>query len=262
MAVSPFAGKPPQPSDLVDVAKLVTAYYTEMPDPAAARAARRVRHLRASRLVVRRELQRGAHPRDHAGDLSTTGQQKGIDGPLFLGIDTHALSEPALAQRARGARGQRRRRHASTRRDGYTPTPVISHAILTYNRGRARRTSPTASSSRRRTIRPRTAASSTTRRTAAPPTPTSRGGSRTAPTRCSRTGLRGVQRIPYERARARATTHRHDYVDRYVDDLGNVVDMEAIRGARLKLGVDPLGGASVGVLGADRRALRARPRRW
>ena len=192
--VSPRAGKPVDPSDLVNLPRLVTAYFTTQAGSGESGAARRVRHLRPSRLRLRQQLQRGPHPRHHPGDLPVP-QGAGIDGPLFIGIDTHALSEPALASALEvlAANGvetmidQRRRLHADAGR-------LARHPDL---QPRPRRAGwPTASSSPPRTTRRRMAASSTTRRMAGRPTPTSPAGSRAPPTSCSASGLTGVQRMP------------------------------------------------------------------
>ena len=148
-----------------------------------------------------------------------------------------------LPDRARGARRERGRRPRRRRRRVHADAGRVARDPRPQPRP-ARPAWPTASSSRRRTTRPRTAASSTTRRTAARPTPTSPAGSRTRRTGCSRTGLTDVRRVPFERARG-APTVAHDFLDAYVDDLGSVIDMDAIRGSGLRLGVDPLGGASV-----------------
>ena len=153
-------------------------------------------------------------------------QAQGIDGPLFVARDTHALSEPAFhtALAVFSAHGLDVRVDAD---GGYTPTPALSHAILTHPGVRRR------SCSRRRTTRPRTAATSTTRRRAARRAPTSPRASRTRPTSCSARTSR-----PRD-----AQTTPHDYVSAYVDDLPNVIDLEAIRDAGVHIGADPLGGA-------------------
>ena len=129
---------PPIPRCWSNVPRLVTAYFAGKPDPTVAVAARRVRHLGASRLGVRQRLQRGAYPGDQPGDLRASARSSGIDGPLFVGIDTHALSEPALAS-ALEVFAANDVEVMIDAHDGYTPTPVISHAILTYNKGRTKR---------------------------------------------------------------------------------------------------------------------------
>jgi phosphoglucomutase len=239
---SPLAGKPADPSLLVNVPRLVTAYYTGRPDPAVPE----------QRISFGTSGHRGSSfdlAFNEAHILATTEAicrhraREGIDGPLFIGIDTHALSEPAFASALEvlAAHGVE---VMIDRVGGYTPTPVISHAILTHNRGR------TAGRADGIVITP----------SHNPPTD---GGFKYNPPEAGPadthvTGwiqeqanalladdLRGVQRIPYERARKAATTHPHDYLEAYVGDLGTVVDLDVVRGATIRLGVDPLGGASV-----------------
>ena len=185
-----------------------------------------------------------AHARDQPGHLPRIAAGRGIDGPLFLGIDTHALSEPACATALEvlAANGVD---VMLAEHDEYTPTPVVSHAILGYNRGRNDRARRRHRDHAVAQSAATTAASSTTRRTADRPTPTSRAWIEAQANELLERGLDGVKRMPYEKALRAATTHRHDYLDAYVRDLGNVVDMDAIRGAGLRLGVDPLGGAGV-----------------
>ncbi|HKA30100.1 MAG TPA: phosphoglucomutase, partial [Candidatus Binatia bacterium] len=242
MPVSPLAGKPADPSRLVNVPRLVTAYYTGRPDPAVP----------AQRVSFGTSGHRGSSFDDafnEAHILATTEAicrhraREGVDGPLFVGIDTHALSEPAFASALEvlAAHGVDVMIDAH---NGYTPTPVVSHAILTYNRGR---TSGLADGI---VITPSH-------------NPPPDGGFKYDPPHAGPadtrvTGwiqeqanglladeLRGVRRVPYERARKASTTHPHDYLDAYVGDLAAVVDLDVVRGATISLGVDPLGGASV-----------------
>ena len=169
---------------------------------------------------------------------------KGIDGPLFMGKDTHALSGPAqrTALEVLAANGVET---VIQRDDGFTPTPVdlARHPRLTT--AAARTISATASSSRRRTIRRRMAASSTIRPTAARPTPTSPSGVQDRANELLRGGNSDVKRVPYESALKAATTHEQISSCPTSKISANVIDMEAIRAAGLKLGVDPLGGASL-----------------
>ena len=132
----PMQENPPTPAILIDVPKLVDAYYSGQPDPSVPATARGIWNLRASRLLARQLLQRGAHPRDYPGDLSLPKQQS-IDGPLYIGFDTHALSEPAFKSALEVLAGNGVDVMVDAG-NGYTPTPVISHAILSYNRGRKR----------------------------------------------------------------------------------------------------------------------------
>jgi phosphoglucomutase len=243
MTVSPLAGQLAPASMLVNVPRLVTAYYAEHPDPAVA----------AERVAFGTSGHRGsafersfneAHILAITQAICSYRQTSGIDGPLFMGMDTHALSEPAFVSAlevlaANGVEVMIDRAH------GYTPTPVVSHAILRYNRGR----------------RSGLADGIVVTPSHNPPedggfkyNPPS-GGPADAKTtawieQSANTlladNLRGVRRLPSERARRAATTHLHDYVGPYVDDLATVIDMEAIRGAGVRIGVDPLGGAGVG----------------
>ena len=242
MNISSLAGKPAPPSLLVNVPRLVTAYYTEVPDPSVA----------AQRVAFGTSGHRGSsfdiafnewHILAISQAICLYRKQHQIDGPLFLGMDTHALSVPALASAvevlaANGADVM------LAEGDEYTPTPAISHAILTYNRGRK------AGLADGIVITP----------SHNPPhdggfkyNPTNGGPAEGAVTDWIQAKaneflerkLQGVKRIPYEKALRASTTHRHDYLNSYVDDLSNVVDMDAIRGAKLHMGVDPLGGAGV-----------------
>jgi phosphoglucomutase len=238
----PRAGRPADPSMLVNVPRLMTAYYTRLPDPSvpAERVAFGTSGHRGSALA-------GAFNEAH---ILAIGQavcdyrrERGIGGPLFLGIDTHALSEAAFASalEVMAANGVD---VMIDDRDGYTPTPVISHAILTWNHGRQRGLADGV------VVTP----------SHNPPedggfkyNPPHGGPADAAVTAWIQdranallaAGLAGVRRVPYERARRATTTHRHDYVGAYVGDLARVIDMEVLRAARLALGVDPLGGAGV-----------------
>ena len=168
----------------------------------------------------------------------------GIDGPLFVGIDTHALAEPALASALEvfAANGVEVMIDAH---DGYTPTPVISHAILTSNKGRERGLADgiviTPSHNP-----PEDGGFKYNPPNGGPADTDITAGIERAANRYLEDDLKGVRRIPYERARKAACVHRHDYVTPYVADLANVVDMEAIRSSGVKIGIDPLGGAAVG----------------
>ena len=236
----PLAGEPVPPEMLPNVAKLVTACYAETPDPenAAERVAFGTSGHRGSALL--RSFNE-AHVLATAQAICDYRAAHGPDGPLFLGIDTHALSEPARVTTLEVLAGN----GIETLIDsagGYTPTPVVSHAILTHNRARRRALADgivlTPSHN--------------------PPedggfkyNPPNGGPADTDVTswveeRANRVlaeGLDSVKRIPYPRALAAPTTHRHDYASAYVLDLASVLDMEKLRGIRI--GVDPLGGAGV-----------------
>ena len=246
MTQSPLAGKPAPASMLVNIPQLVTAYYTEKPDPTVPeqQVAFGTSGHRGS--AFKRAFNE-AHILAISQAICEYRKQHDINGPLFLGMDTHALSVPAFASALEvlAANGV----DVMLDRDGgYTPTPVISHAVLTYNRGR---TSGLADGI---VITP----------SHNPPedggfkyNPPHGGPADTAVTAWIQEranalladDLRGVARIPYERARRAATTHAHDYVGSYVGDLAAVIDMDAIRAAQLKIGVDPLGGAGVAYWG-------------
>ncbi|GII56803.1 phosphoglucomutase, alpha-D-glucose phosphate-specific [Planotetraspora thailandica] len=236
------AGQPAQPSDLVDVARLVTAYYAFHPDPeqAGQRVAFGTSGHRGSALNV-------AFNEDH---ILATSQaicefraSRGVDGPLFLGADTHALSEPARvsALEVFAANGVT---VLIDSRDGYTPTPAVSHAILTYNRGR------TAGLADGVVVTPSHNPPSDGGFKYNPPNggPADTDATSWIQDRANALiadGLKEVRRIPYARALEAATTGRHDFLAAYVGDLGSVVNLDAIRDAGVRIGADPLGGASV-----------------
>jgi len=242
MSVSPLAGKPADASLLVDVPRLVTAYYSLRPDPAVP----------AQRVAFGTSGHRGSafekafnewHILAITQAICLYRNAQGISGPLFLGMDTHAVSAPAFASAMEvlAANGVE---VMIADHERYTPTPAVSHAILTYNHGR---TSGLADGI---VITP----------SHNPPDsggfkydPPSGGPAESEVTRWIQNTanqlleakLEGVQRTLYEQALRASTTHKHDYLDAYVSDLGTVIDMEAIHGGRLHLGVDPLGGAGV-----------------
>ena len=240
--ISPLAGKPVPRSMLVNIPRLVTAYFALAPDPA----------IISQRVVFGTSGHRGsafaasfneAHVLAIAQAVCLYRRHAGIEGPLFLGMDTHALSEPAFASALEvlAANGVETMIDAH---GGYTPTPVVSHAILTYNRGRKTGLADGI------VISPSH-------------NPPDEGGFKYNPTNGGPadvdvtgfiekaaneflvTKLQGVARIPYERARKSAFCHAHDYITPYVADLANVVDLEAIRSAGVRIGLDPLGGAAV-----------------
>jgi phosphoglucomutase len=242
VATHPLAGKPAPRSILIDVPRLVSTYYTLAPDPAVSsqRVAFGTSGHRGSSLS-------GAFNEAHI--LAVTQaicryrHSKGIDGPLFLGRDTHALSEPAFASAIEvlAANGVETVIDAA---DGFTPTPVISHAILTHNRGRTDRLADGI------VITPSH-------------NPPEDGGFKYnppdgGPADADITGViekdanallaagnREVRRVSVRQGLAAPTTHRRDYITPYVDDLRDIVDVDAIRSSGLRLGVDPMGGAAV-----------------
>src|SRR5712692_2461740 len=242
MKISPLAGKPAPPAMLVDVPRLVGAYSTEVPDPA----------IPAQQVAFGTSGHRGSafqrtfnewHVLAITQAICRHRAQRAVDGPLFLAIDTHALSVPACAS-ALEVLAANSVDVMLAEDDEYTPTPAVSHAILTHNRGR------TAGLADGIVVTP----------SHNPPedggfkyNPPHGGPADTGVTRwieaeaneLLKRGLQGVKRMPVQQALRAATTHRHDYLNAYVRDLGGVIDMEAIRGATIRLGVDPLGGAGV-----------------
>jgi phosphoglucomutase len=242
MSLSPFAGKLAPAELLVDVPRLVTAYYTGQPDASIA----------TQRVAFGTSGHRGSsfdlsfnewHVLAISQAICLYRQVNGIDGPLFLGADTHALSTPASATALEvlAANGVQ---VMISEGDEYTPTPAVSHAIICYNRGR---TSGLADGI---VITPSH-------------NPPESGGFKYNPPNGGPADshitkwieakanellaekILGVTRMSHEKALRADTTHRHDYLNTYVADLKNVIDMDAIRGANLRMGVDPLGGAGV-----------------
>ena len=240
--ISPLAGQPAPPEVLIDPRRLREEYYARKPDLAdpAQRVSFGTSGHRGSPL-------RGSFNEFHVLAITQAiceyRKREGTGGPLYIGRDTHAVSEPALrsALEVLAANGVQT---MIDREDGYTPTPVVSHAILAYNRTRP------AQQADGIVITP----------SHNPPedggfkyNPPHGGPADTAVTRWIEdranallaASLQGVARVPYEKARRAETLHRHDYLDSYVTDLQSVVDLQAIRNARLRIGVDPLGGAGV-----------------
>ena len=240
--ISPLAGHLAPPAMLLDVSKLVTAYYTEIPDPSVP----------AQRVAFGTSGHRGTafektfnewHVLAISEAICRYRRQQGIDGPLFLGLDTHALSVPACATALEvlAANGID---VMLAERDEYTPTPAVSHAILCYNRGR------TTGLADGIVITPSHNPPDNGGFKYNPPTggPAESDITKWIEARANELleyRLEGVKRVPYEKALRAPTTHRHDYLNAYVGDLENVMDMAAIRDARIHLGVDPLGGAGV-----------------
>src|SRR5690242_11054771 len=238
MNVSPLAGKPAPRSMLVDVAHLVRAYYTEAPDPA----------ISAQRVAFGTSGHRGsafqrtfneAHVLAITQAICRVRAGRGVDGPLYLGIDTHALSRPAgaTALEVLAANGVDVMVAAD---DDYTPTPAVSHAILTHNRGRTSgladgivvtpsHNPPEDGGFKYNPPNGGPADSQLTREIESEANALLEGD------------LGGAKRVPLEQALRAATTHRHDYVSAYVDDLGHVIDMDAVLAAKVRIGVDPMG---------------------
>jgi phosphoglucomutase len=253
MPRSPLAGRPVPASLLVDVPRLVTAYYTEHPDPAvpAQRVAFGTSGHRGSAFAA---AFNEAHILAISQAICEHRTAQGVDGPLFLGVDTHALSAPAFASALEvlAANGVEVMIDGA---GGYTPTPAISHAILAHNRGRREHRADgiviTPSHNP-----PEDGGFKYNPPDGGPADTTTTGWIEARANALMADGLRGVARIPYARARAAGTTHRHDYVSAYVGDLPSAVDLDVVRSARPRLGVDPLGGASVAYWEAVAERLR------
>ena len=240
--ISSLAGKPAPRTSLINVEQLINVYYADLPDPSVL----------AQRVNFGTSGHRGSafdrafnewHVLAITQAICNYRESMGINGPLFLGIDTHALSRPACANALEvlAANGVE---VMLAIHDGYTPTPAISHAILSYNRGRSSGfadgivVTPSHNPPRDGGIKYN------------PPNGGPAGGTVTvnieaAANRFLETGLNGVKRVTHAQALQAATTHRHDFLSAYVGDIGGVIDMDAIRDAKIHIGVDPLGGAGV-----------------
>jgi phosphoglucomutase len=240
--INPAAGKPADPTILVNVPKLVTAYYAFRPDPSDPR-----QRVAFGTSGHRGSAFDGAFNEWHILAITQTicdyRKKQKIDGPLFLGMDTHALSEPAFAS-ALEVLAANRVEVMISEGSAYTPTPVVSRAILRYNSGKQTGFADGI------VITPSH-------------NPPDDGGFKYDPphggpadsqvtswieSRANeflQTELKGVKRMLFAEALRTSTTHRHDYLQAYVEDLESVIDMAAIRDANVKLGVDPLGGAGI-----------------
>ena len=242
MKTSPLAGKPAPLGILVDVPRLVSAYYTGLPDPAVP----------AQRVAFGTSGHRGSsfklafnewHILAITQAICLYRASKKIVGPLYLGIDTHALSIPAWASALEvlAANGVE---VMLAQGDEYTPTPVISHAILAYNRGRAEGLADgiviTPSHNP-----PHDGGFKYNPPNGGPADTVVTGWIESKANELLEARLAGVKRIPYEQALRASTTHRHDYLSAYVNDLGSIIDLNIIRGGKIHLGIDPRGGAGV-----------------
>ena len=242
MKISPLAGKPAEPAMLVNVPKLITAYYAETPDPSVP----------AQRVAFGTSGHRGSaldkafnewHILAISQAICLYRKKQNIDGPLFLGMDTHALSESAIASALEVLAANGVEVMLATG-DEYTPTPAVSHAILTHNRGRKTGLADgiviTPSHNP-----PHDGGFKYNPPHGGPAEPAITDWIQAKANEFLESRLRDIVRIPYDKALRASTTHRHDFLDAYTKDLGNVIDMEVIRGAKISLGVDPLGGAGV-----------------
>jgi phosphoglucomutase len=242
MSVHPLAGQAAPREILINVPRLISAYYTHRPDPSdpAQRVAFGTSGHRGSSL---NHSFNEAHILAISQAITELRKAQNISGPLYLGMDTHALSEPALYT-AIEVFAANQVETVIQEGFGYTPTPVISYAILAYNRGRSSGLADGV------VITP----------SHNPPgdggfkyNPPSGGPADTSTTRWIQdranqilaNGLKDVKRIPFEKAMRSPATHPYDYIKPYVDDLRSVLDMQAIQQAGLKIGVDPMGGSGV-----------------
>jgi len=245
--IDPLAGQPAPESVLIDVSALLAAYYALAPDPsiAAQRVAFGTSGHRGSALDASFNE---AHVLAITQAICQYRLKAGITGPLFLGLDSHALSAPAGASALEvlAANGVEVMLASG---DEFTPTPAISHAILTYNRGRSAGLADgivvTPSHNP-----PRDGGFKYNPPNGGPADQDITGSVQAEANRLLEAGLADVRRMPHAQALRASTTHRHDYLGAYVADLGNVIDMDVIRAANIRMGVDPLGGAGVHYWGA------------
>ena len=242
MPDSPLAGTFPSPDLLVDVPRLVTTYFTRRPDPADP-----LQQVSFGTSGHRGSALSGSFNEDHilavTQAICSYRKSRGIDGPLYLGFDTHALSWPAFitALEVLAANGVTVR---IADNDEYTPTPVISHAILTFNRGK------TTGLSDGIVITPSHNPPKDGGFKYNPPHGGPAGSDVTGEieklaNHLLEKGLSGVSRIPFDRALQSSTVHRYDFVTPYVTDLSGILDMEILAGSGIRMGVNPLGGAGV-----------------
>lgn len=239
---SPLAGKPAPNALLVDMPKLISAYYTGVPDPGVP----------AQRVAFGTSGHRGSsfnlsfnewHVLAITQAICQYRQAHGINGPLFLGMDTHALSQPAYCSALEVLAANGIEVMLATN-DEYTPTPAVSHAILTYNRSRTSgladgiivtpsHNPPDAGGFK---YNPPNGGPASTEVT---------DWIEAAANQLLDTAMAAVRRVPLSTALRAQTTHRHDFLGAYVDDIGSVIDLDVVRNARVRMGVDPLGGAGV-----------------
>ncbi len=242
MKISPLAGKPAEQNILINIPRLVTAYYTGKPDPSVA----------AEKVSFGTSGHRGSSFKNSFNEnhilviaqaICFYRKEQKTGGPLYLGFDTHALSAPAYATTMEVLAANNVEVMIANGEE-YTPTPVISHAILKYNKGRKSGLADGI------VITPSH-------------NPPDDGGFKYNPPNGGPAGndvtnwieqkanellqnnLQSIKRISFDKAVKASTTHCYDYLNTYVNDLGNIIDMETIRGAKIKMGVDPLGGAGV-----------------
>jgi phosphoglucomutase len=242
MKVSPLAGKPAEQNILVNIPRLVTAYYSGIPDPSVT----------AQKVSFGTSGHRGSSFKNSFNEnhiLAITQaiclfrKKQNTDGPLYLGFDTHALSAPSYVTTLEVLAANQVDVMIANG-DEYTPTPVISHAILKYNMGRNTGFADGI------VITPSHNPPADGGFKYNPPSGGPAGNDVTnwienKANELLRNNLQGIKRISFDKAVKSSTTHRYDYLNTYVNDLGNVIDMDTIRNAKIKMGVDPLGGAGV-----------------
>lgn len=242
MKIHPLAGKPAEASQLVNIPKLITAYYRDVPDP----------RIQEQRIAFGTSGHRGSsfaksfnenHILAITQAICEYRSKHGISGPLFLGRDTHALSEPAQASALEvlAANGVN---VMLAENDEYTPTPVISHAILQYNRMHKNNSADGIVITPSHNPPPE-GGFKYNPPNGGPAELSITNGIQNRANEYLEKGMQGIQRVPLEKALQASTTHKYDYLDSYVRDLDNVIDMEAIRRSKISLGVDPLGGAGI-----------------
>ena len=242
MKISPLAGKPAEQNILVNIPRLVTAYYTGKPDIG----------IPDQRVAFGTSGHRGSSLKNSFNEnhiLAITQaicfyrQEQKIDGPLYLGFDTHALSAPAFATTMEVLAANNVIAMIATG-DEYTPTPVISHAILQYNSGRKTGLADgiviTPSHNP-----PDDGGFKYNPPNGGPASDTVTKWIEAKANELLQNNLQSVKRISFKKALAADTTHRYDFLNNYINDLGNVIDMDLIRDSKIKIGVDPLGGAGV-----------------
>jgi phosphoglucomutase len=239
---SPLAGKPAPTDTLVNVPRLVTAYYTEVPDPAIPGQAVAFGTSGHRGSAFEKSFNE-AHILAISQAVCHYRKRRGIDGPLFLGVDTHALSVPAQASALQvlAANGVD---VMLARNDEYTPTPAVSHAILTWNRGRTSGLADgivvTPSHNP-----PESGGFKYNPPNGGPADEQVTGWIEKRANAFLARSLKGVKRVGLDTARGAATTHRHDFLHDYVRDLARVIDMNVLRAEQLRIGADPMGGAGV-----------------
>jgi phosphoglucomutase len=240
--ISPLAGKPLNPAQLMKPADLVGAYFSGVPDPSV--PSQRI-HFGTSghRGSAFRNSFNEPHIVAIAQSICLYRKRHGIDGPLFLGIDTHALSRPAFVTALEVFAAN----EVVTMIDaanGFTPTPVISHAILAYNRDRTEGLADGVVLTPSHNP-PEDGGFKYNPPSGGPADSTVTAWIEASANRLLETGVQHIPRIPYDRERPAPSIRGHDYMSHYVGDLAGVIDLAAVRESGLKLGVDPLGGASV-----------------